>query len=106
MKTETRTHQQNKALFKFHELVANEMNNIGITLDKLVLEIEPRPTKESIHILFKWILEKMHNKTSSTKMTREELNSVLEVELQALATLGVVIDFPSADRQHLLSFYN
>ena len=50
---ETRTSQQNKALFAFHTLVANEMNSKGVTLDKLIIEIEPRPTKESLHIIFK-----------------------------------------------------
>lgn len=103
---ETRTQQQNKALFKFHELVANTMNQSWITLDKLILEIEPRPTKESLHIIFKWILESMYQKNTTTKMTRSELNECFEVYLQALAIIGVQVEFPSSDRQHLLSFYN
>lgn len=103
---ETRTQQQHRALFKFHELIADSMNSQGITLDKLIIEIEPRPTKESLHIVFKAILESMYQKTTTTKMTRVEMNEVLDVYLQALSMVGITIDFPSSDRQHLLSFYN
>ena len=103
---ETRTQQQNRALFKFHELVANTMNQSWITLDKLIIEIEPRPNKESLHIIFKWILESMFQKNTTTKMSRSELNDCLEVYLQALAVIWITIEFPSADRENLLSYYN
>ena len=103
MKTDAKTLQQQKALFKFHEMVANTMNQSWITLDKLIIEIEPRPTKESLHIIFKWILESMYKKTTTTKMTRSEMNDVLDVYLQALAVIWVNIDFPSSDRHSLLN---
>ena len=103
MKTDNRTIKQQKALFKFHEMVANTMNQSGITLDKLIIEIEPRPTKESLHIIFKAILESMYQKTTTTKMTRSEMNDVLDVYLQALAVIWVNIDFPSSERQSLLN---
>jgi hypothetical protein len=103
MKTDNRTIQQNRALFKFHEMVANTMNQSWISLNKLILEIEPRATKESLHIIFKEILLQMYGKNTSTKMTRVELNECLDVYMQALAMSWVVIDFPSADRQSLLN---
>ena len=106
MKTENRTSQQNKALFKFHELVANTMNQSWISLDKLIIEIEPRPTKESLHIIFKSILESMFQKNTTTKMSRSEMNDCLAVYLQALAVIWITIEFPSADRENLLSYYN
>ena len=103
MKTDNRTIQQNNALFKFHEMVANTMNQSWITLDKLIIEIEPRPTKESLHIIFKAILESMYQKNTTTKMTRSEMNDVLDIYLQALAVIWVNIDFPSSERQSLLN---
>lgn len=103
---ETRTQQQNRALFKFHELVANTMNQSWISLDKLIIEIEPHPTKEWLHIIFKWILESMFQKTTTTKMSRSEMNDCLDVYLQALAVIWVTIEFPDRDRQNLLSYYN
>lgn len=106
MKTENRTSQQNKALFKFHEMIVSEMNNQWITLDKLVMEVHPRPTKTSLHEVFKSILLSMYGKDSSRAMNREEMNDVLDVYLQALAVIWVTIEFPSVDRQNLLSYYN
>ena len=103
---ETRTQQQNRALFKFHEMIVSEMNNQGITLDNLVLEVHPRPTKTSLHEVFKAILLSMYGKDSSRLMTRQEMNDCLDVYMQALAMSWVVIEFPSADRQNLLSYYN
>lgn len=103
---ETRTQLQNRALFKFHEMVVSEMNNQGITLDNLVLEVHPRPTKTSLHEVFKAILLSMYGKDSSRLMTRQEMNECLDVYMQALAMSWVVIEFPSADRQNLLSYFN
>lgn len=106
MNTETRSQLQNRALFKFHEMVADNMNNQGITLDNLVLEVHPRPTKTSLHEVFKAILLSMYGKDSSRLMTRQEMNECLDVYMQSLAMSWVVIDFPSADRQNLLSYFN
>lgn len=103
---ETRTQQQNRALFKFHEMIVSEMNNQGITLDNLVLEVHPRPTKTSLHEVFKAILLSMYGKDSSRLMTRQEMNECLDVYMQALAMSWVVIEFPSADRQNLLSYFS
>lgn len=106
MNTETRSQLQNRALFKFHEMVADNMNNQGITLDNLVLEVHPRPTKTSLHEVFKAILLSMYGKDSSRLMTRQEMNECLDVYMQALAMSWVVIDFPSADRQNLLNYFS
>ena len=105
MKTESRTIQQNNAYFLFQEFVAKEMNSQWISLNKLVIEIEPRATKESLHIIFKEILFRMYGKDTTTKMNRIELNECLDVYMQALAMSWVVIEFPSADRQNLLSYF-
>ena len=105
MKTESRTIQQNNAYFLFQEFVAKEMNSQWISLNKLILEIEPRATKESLHIIFKEILFRMYGKDSSRLMTRQEMNECLDVYMQALAMSWVVIEFPSADRQNLLSYF-
>jgi len=105
MKLDNRTIQQNKAYFLFHQWIAEEMNSQGITLDKLVLEIQPRATKENLHDIFKAILEKMYWKTSTKWMTREEMNSCLDVYLDALASIGIVLEFPDWSRKSLLEFY-
>jgi len=106
MKLDSRTTRQNKALFLFHEMVATEMKNQWITLDKLILEVQPVPTKDNVHLVFKAILEKMHHKNSTTKMTREEMNNVLDVHLDALSRTWVQIPFPDESKRTLLEFYH
>ena len=106
MKTDNRTKSQNNAYFLFQEMIAREMIDQWISLDKLVVEIKPNPTKDNLHIIFKWILEKMHNKSSTTNMTKEEMNWVLEVYMDALASINVNIYFPEQSKKTLLEFYN
>ncbi len=106
MKTDNRTKSQNNAYFLFQEMIAREMIDQWISLDKLVVEINPRPTKDNLHIIFKWILEKMYNKSSTTNMTKEEMNWVLEVYMDALAIIGVQVYFPEQSKKTLLEFYN
>ncbi len=106
MKTDNRTTQQNNAYFLFQQFVADEMNSQSISLANLVTEIRPKPTKTSLHEVFKSICYSMYQKDSTTQLTKEELNNCLEVYLDALATIGVHLEFPSSDRQNLLSYFN
>jgi hypothetical protein len=106
MKLETRTQRQMNAYFLFHEFVAEEMRSQGVTLDKLVTEIQPQPTKNALHEVFKAILLSMYGKDSTKGMTREEMNACLDVYMDALSKIGVEIEFPDASKKHLLQFYN
>lgn len=107
MKTELRTGRQNNAYWKFQEIIAIEMRSQWITTKQLIEVVDPPPTATILHeTIFKPLLSIMYQKNTTTKMTRSEMNDVLDVYMQALAMSWVVIDFPSADKQHLLSFYN
>lgn len=106
MKLDTRTQRQMNAYFLFHEFVAEEMRNQWITLDKLVTEIRPEPTKNSLHEVFKAILLSMYGKDSTKWMTREEMNDCLEVFMNALEKIGVQIEFPEESKRTLLQFYS
>lgn len=105
MKEEQKTDNQTKAYFLFHEWIAQEMNNQGITLDKLVVEIQPKPTKNALHEVFKAILYSMYQRTTTKGMTRKEMNNCLDVYMDALSRIGVHIDFPDSSKQNLLQFY-
>lgn len=66
MNKDPRTQQQNNSYFLFQEWVSTEMNAQGIGLDKLVVEVQPKATKENLHSIFKAILQKMYHKSSTT----------------------------------------
>lgn len=107
MKNETRTQAQSRAYWKFQTMLADEMKAQWVTLKQIIEIVETPPTATILHeTIFKPLLDQMYLKDSTTKMTREELNWVLEPYLMAFAERWIVIDFPSADRQNLLSFYN
>lgn len=106
MKTDPRTLQQNKAYWKFQEWISEEMSAQGITLDKLVLEIQPKATKNSLHEVFKAISDKMYQKDSTTLLTREEMQNILDVYMIALESTWIHIEFPDREKRSLLEYYN
>jgi hypothetical protein len=81
------------------------MNSQGIGLAPLVMEVKPKATKDNLHSIFKAILQKMYNKSSTTWMSREEMTNCLDVYMDALAMIGLHIEFPSSDKENLLSNY-
>ena len=105
MRNDPRTLSQNRAYWKFQELICEEMNNQWITLDKLVIEIQPKATKTSLHEVFKAISDKMYSKDSTTTLTREEMNNILEVYMIALTSIWIAIEFPDREKQSLLNYY-
>lgn len=107
MKTETRTQAQNNAYWKFQTMIADEMKAQWVTMKQIIEIVETPPTATILHeTIFKPLLEQMYIKDSTAKMTREELNWVLEPYMRAFSERWIHIDFPDRDRQHLLSFYN
>jgi hypothetical protein len=81
------------------------MNSQGIGLAPLVMEVKPKATKENLHSIFKAILQQMYNKSSTTLMSREEMNNCLDVYMDALSMIGLHIDFPDASKKSLLESY-
>lgn len=106
MKLDIKTQKQTNAYFLMQEQIAYEMNCQSIPLALLVSHIQPKPTKTSLHEVFKAILLSMYGKDSTKGMTREEMNNCLNVYFDALAMIGVEINFPSQDRENLLQFYS
>jgi hypothetical protein len=105
MKEDTRSQTQNNSYFLFLSWIAEEMNAQDIGLANLVVKIQPKATKENLHLIFKAILQKMYNKTSTTRMSRKEMSGCLDVYMNALAIIGLNIEFPDASKKSLLEIY-
>jgi len=106
MKTETRSQAQNNAYWKFQTMLADEMKAQWVTLKQIIEIVETPPTATILHeTIFKPLLDQMYLKDSTTKMTREELNWVLEPYMNAFAERWIVIHFPDREKQHLLSYF-
>ena len=105
-KLEPRTSQQNKAYWVFQEMVANAMQDQWINLNVLFKFIEVRPTSNNLHETFKAILYAKYKKTSTTEITKEEMNECLNDYMYALAKSDIIIPFPDESKKTLLAYYS
>lgn len=100
MEERIRTIQQNKALHKLFEQLADELNTQGLEM-KVVLkpEYELWWNKTSIkQHLFKPLMKAMYSKNSTTELTTVEINKVFE-QLQKMLgeKFGVEMIWPSLE---------
>lgn len=110
MTEKIRTNQQNKSMHLYFQQIANLLNEHGVDL-KTLLEAfreEDQPISgNNIKDIFKSVLFRMHGKTTTTEMTTQELNEVLEPFYKTIGELtGEHIDFPSQETMELLKYYN
>lgn len=106
-KTLVRTQKQNSAYWVFQKQVADEMRNQGITMKDVVDVFEVEPSDKSLHeFIFKKILENKFNKTSTTQMTKSEMQECLDNYLYILSNLGLEVEFPDEQKQKLLEYYD
>lgn len=97
-----RTSQQNKALHKHLELLADALDREGHTLQDVVAQIkkaEIRPTKDNLkECVWKPLLFAMYGKTSTTEMTTAEVDRVYEAMNAFIGReFHLHIPFPSRD---------
>ena len=94
-----RTDQQNKALHKGCELLAQALNDSGYEM-KAVLAAKSADvpwTKDSVkEVLFRPIMRAMTTKLSTTEMNSVEVSKVWDVLNRHLAeNFGISVEFPS-----------
>ena len=94
--------QQHKAHFLYMTWCANEMANAWIWLSELILRIRTRPTKETLHPVFKAILEKMQLVKSINDVTKQQYSEAVDVWMDTMAEIGIHIPFPDQDKKNLL----
>ena len=96
----TRTLQQNSAMYKYFQLLADALNEAGMEIHMEYLgktaEIPWTPTavKERLWLP---IMQSMFDIKSTAKLDRKQVSEVYEVLSRWLATeRGILLDFPSA----------
>lgn len=102
--TNQRTLQQNKALWLFYQLLADELNAAGLDQRKVLKPSVAIPwSKDSIHdMLWLPIQEAMYGTDSTTQLTSEQIDKVYDVLNRHLGeTTGVHVPFPSEETKGL-----
>ena len=100
-KEEKRTPQQNRALHLYFTLVADALNDAGLTVQETVPNFRMDLDWNSImvkELLWKFAMKKMFNKDSTTELTKKkEIDQLHETINRFLGSLGVeYIPFPYA----------
>ena len=92
-----RSAQQNKALHKYCQEVADELNNSGIDMAVLVANLNVGHTKESVKEIWRAIAKAKYNKESTAALTTKEVTEVYDEVNRMLANVGVHVGFPSSN---------
>ena len=95
-----RTSRQNRALHLYFRFIAEALNEKNLYLSREILkpsyEVEwtPEMVKE---LLWKPIQKKLANKRSTKRITTKDIEVIKGALEQALAKLGLVVNFPSVE---------
>lgn len=95
-----RTHQQNKALHKFFELLADELNNAGFDMKRTLradidIPWQPDTVKE---YLWRPVQKAQLLKESTTELDTKEIDMIVDTLTRHLGQkTGVTVEFPSIE---------
>lgn len=97
---EKRTSRQNKSLHLLFEMLADELNDAGLDMKKVLKPGVDIPwTKESIkEYIWRPIQQAQLSKKSTTELTTKEIDSVFDTINRHLGEkFGIHVPFPSID---------
>lgn len=96
--TNQRTGKQNNALYKFFELLADELNQAGYDMRRTLKADADIPWTPDNVKRFLWhpIMKAQLNKTSTTELTTTDIDKVYDTLNRHLGSkFGVSVEFPS-----------
>ena len=93
-----RTNQQNKSIHKGCRQIANVLVENGISLNKVIKNLEIRPSMESVKDIFRSIAESKYGIKSTTELKSNQVTEVWEDLIKAVSeSTGIFIPFPSKE---------
>jgi uncharacterized protein YjgD (DUF1641 family) len=93
-----RTIQQNKALHKGCQEIADVLIENNVTLAEVIDNLEIRPSMETIKALYRDIAKAKYGVTSTTQLETNQITHVWEDLAHAVGLVtGVNIEFPSQE---------
>ncbi|MCK5016226.1 MAG: hypothetical protein KAS32_04060, partial [Candidatus Peribacteraceae bacterium] len=93
---------QNRAIHKYFELLAYELNEAGFDVRKVIDEAVEIPFTASFIKEYMWkpVQKSMLNKISTAKLNTDEVNEIyLVVDKIVSERTGITIPFPSIESQ-------
>ena len=93
----TRTTKQNKALHLFFSQLADELNDRGQYISKVIRIDAPWDGARVKELIWREVQKKMTGKESTTQLTTKEINEIFEAIHLALANKGIEIQWPAIE---------
>lgn len=108
--TDKLTRQQQKSLFKWLGLIADALNEEGITLNEFLMPaIQVPTTKENLHKTFlKQLIKNLHNQDSTTEIKKnKEIDQLIDIiTLHCANNFQLSVPpFPSEEEQNFDETY-
>jgi len=95
-KEKRRSRQQEKAYHTGFQQIADILVENGVTLNRLISNLEIRPTKESVKDVFRHIAAQKYGIGSTSLLASNQVDAVWEDLVKAVSeATGVFIPFPS-----------
>ena len=98
---QTRTNKQNSALHLFFDFVSDELNELGLQYQYQGLTGKTFEMMYTAHLVkeFIWkpIQKSLFDIETTTKLTTEQMNKVIDVITNFFSSQGVVLAFPSIE---------
>lgn len=94
---EKRTTQQNRSLHKYCTDVARELNNAGVPVSVFMEDIEADYTMDTVKMLWKAFARAKYGKTSTTELTKKQIDEIYDEVNRHVARFGIHVEFPSRD---------
>lgn len=93
-----RTIQQNKSIHVGAQNIADVLVENGISLNKVIKNLEVRPSMESVKDIFRSIAESKYGIKSTTELKSNQVTEVWEDLIKAVSeSTGIFIPFPSKE---------
>ncbi len=92
-----RTDAQNRALHKYFQELADELNRRGMYISQVIKFDAPWDAARVKELIWRETQKKILGKDSTTELTTSEIDQVFEVIHRALAEMKVDVQFPSIE---------
>lgn len=99
LKEKKRTHQQNRALHLYYQLIADALNDAGLDMRAVLKpEVDIPWNKTTVkEYLWRPVQNLQLGKKSTTELTTDEIDKVFETLNRHLAKFGIGEPFPSME---------
>lgn len=97
VKESLRTTRQNKALHRYCQEVAKELNDAGVSVEAFVKNIQADFSMETVKMMWRAFAKAKYGKDSTTELTTKQINEIYDECNRHIAQFGIHVAFPSQE---------